>query len=454
MAKTIGVSMDLPKAFLSRMRLQLGDEFSAYLAAMESAPRRALRINPLKTDEETFLSLADFPLERIAPTENGYFFSNDVPIGKHPLHVAGLCYAQEPAAQMPASLLSGRVPAEPAAQMPASLLHGGLSRGMAALDLCAAPGGKSGQLAAYLENTGILVANEPVRARADALIGNFERLGVRNALVTCMRPDALCEQLYEAFDAVLVDAPCSGEGMFRMSEQARAAWSARQVCACAERQGQILRSAALSVKRGGVLIYSTCTFSPEENEQTVAAFLGEHADFSLVFERRLYPHTFPGEGQYMAKLAREGSAGSAFEAPRTEKRIPAWEAFCRETFAAPPSASARLLSDHRVMLLPERALDGAEKLRVLRAGVLAGEVVNQRFEPAHALIMAYPASAFLRTVPLVGDALSRFLAGEVVPCDPALSGWCAATAYGFPIGWGKAVNGVLKNHIPKGLRVR
>lgn len=156
----------------------------------------------------------------------------------------------------------------------------------------------------------------------------------------------------------------------------------------------------------------------------------------------------------MAELLREGSASAAFEAPRAEKRIPAWEVFCRETFAAPPSASARLLSDNRVMLLPERALDGAEKLRVLRAGVLAGEVVNRRFEPAHALIMAYPASAFLRTVPLVGDALSHFLAGEVVPCDPALSGWCAATAYGFPVGWGKAVNGVLKNHIPKGLRVR
>ena len=218
---------NLPEAFLARMKAQLGeDEFAAYLRAMDEHPRRALRVNTLKLTPETFVNMADFSLTPTGLLPESFFFEDDVAIGRHPLHAAGLCYVQEPAAQMPATLC-------------------GVEPDMTVLDLCAAPGGKTTQLAALLQNTGLLVANEPVRGRAEVLAGNLERLGVSNALVTSMRPDALAVQLGACFDVVLVDAPCSGEGMFRKDETAVREWSREHVLACAARQGQILESAAL-----------------------------------------------------------------------------------------------------------------------------------------------------------------------------------------------------------------
>jgi len=427
----------LPDAYLARMRKMLGEaEFTAYLRAMDERPRRALRVNTLKTTPEAFLAQADFPLAPTGILPESFFFGDGVAIGRHPLHAAGLCYAQEPAAQAPAALT-------------------GAGAGMAVLDLCAAPGGKTTQLAAMMRNTGLLVANEPVRGRAENLAGNLERLGVKNALVTCMRPDALAHLLGACFDVALVDAPCSGEGMFRKDEAAVREWSEEHVLACAARQGRILESAALLLKGGGWLVYATCTFSREENEGVVEAFLAAHPDFSLLECRRMYPHSSAGEGQFMAVLARAGGAGDAsgtLAAPAGE-RIPAFEAFWREAFAIEAPA-AMLLPDGRVLLPPAllpRALRG---LHILRAGVLAGEVKNGRFTPGHALAMAYPAAAFRAAVGLEGGAPARFLSGETVACPPDRAGWCPATVLGHPIGWGKAVDGVLKNHIPKGLRLR
>ncbi|MCE5188010.1 MAG: RsmB/NOP family class I SAM-dependent RNA methyltransferase [Eubacteriales bacterium] len=428
---------NLPEIFLARMKAQLGEEsFAAYLRAMDESPRRALRVNLLKTSAEAFAAQADFSLSPTGLLPEGFFFEDGVAIGRHPLHAAGLCYVQEPAAQVPVSL-SGARP------------------GITALDLCAAPGGKTTQLAARMRNTGLLVANEPVRSRAETLVGNLKRLGVKNALVTCMRPDALAEALGACFDLALVDAPCSGEGMFRKDETAIQEWSEGHVLACAARQGQILNSAACLLKPGGRLVYSTCTFSREENEDVLESFLSARSDFSLVESKRLYPHTSVGEGQFMAVLNRAGELRSdciALAAP-VKQRVPAFEAFWRETFADEPPQTM-LLSDGRVLLPPERMPRELGKLHILRAGVLAGESKNGRFTPDHALVMAVPASAFRRSVPLEGDALTRYLAGETVACPPEYAGWCAATAFGHPVGWGKAVDGVLKNHIPKGLRIR
>ena len=427
----------LPEAFLARMRSQLGEEsFVAYLRAMDDSPRRALRVNTLKTSVEAFCAQADFELTPTGLLPGSFFFEDNVAIGKHPLHAAGCCYVQEPAAQVPVSL-SGARP------------------GMVALDLCAAPGGKTTQLAALLQNTGLLVANEPVRSRAETLVGNLERLGVTNALVTCMRPDALADALGACFDLVLVDAPCSGEGMFRKDDGAIREWSPEHVLACAARQEQILSSAAQLLKPGGRLVYATCTFSPEENEGAIDAFLSTHSDFALREFRRMYPHASVGEGQFMAALDRAGERAPdspAFAAPKPE-RIPAFEAFWRETFVAEPPR-AMLLPDGRALLPPELLPRELGKLHILRAGVLAGEQKNGRFTPDHALAMAMPAAAFRRSVPLEGEPLTRFLAGETVACPAEYSGWCAAMALGHPVGWGKAVDGVLKNHIPKGLRIR
>ena len=427
---------NLPEAFLSRMREQLGEaEFAAYLAAMEEKPKRALRVNLLKTTAEVFLSQADFSLTPTGISPESFFFEDDVAIGRHPLHAAGLCYVQEPAAQAPAAL-------------------SGASLGMAVLDLCAAPGGKTTQLAAMMQNTGLLVANEPVRNRAEILAGNIERLGVTNALVTCMRPDALALSLGACFDVAMVDAPCSGEGMFRKDETAVREWSEEHVLACAARQEQILESASLLLKPGGRLVYSTCTFSREENEGAIERFLSAHADFSLAESRRMYPHSSVGEGQFMAALVRAGTGESsaALHAPAGE-RIPAFEAFWRETFTIDPP-KAMLLPDGRVLIPPQLLPRELRGLHIVRAGVLAGEVKNGRFTPDHALALAFPAASFRQTVPLEAAELTRFLAGETVACDPALSGWCPATVLGHPLGWGKAVDGVLKNHIPKGLRIR
>ena len=430
----------LPEAYRERMRAQLGEaDFRAYLAALERPQKRALRVNTLKIVADAFRKLADFPLEPTGLTPESFFFDDGVAIGKHPLHAAGLCYVQEPSAQVPAGLLDARP-------------------GMTVLDLCAAPGGKTTQLAAGMQNAGLLVANEIVRSRAETLCGNLERLGVRNALVTCARPDALASVWSGLFDRVLVDAPCSGEGMFRKDDSAVADWSPEHVHACALRQREILESAAALLKPGGRLVYSTCTFSPEENEETVASFLTRHAEFALLETRRYYPHSSAGEGQFMAVLTRSGEdspATFAVVSKRTDaKPIPAFAAFWRETFAIePPRALA--LPDGRVFLPPDGFPLETGGLHVLRAGVPAGELDARtgRFTPAHALALAFPAGAFLRTVTLSGEPLARFLAGETSACDPALSGWCAATAYGYPVGWGKAVQGVLKNHIPKGLRI-
>ncbi len=427
----------LPQAYLERMETQLGEGgLAAYLRAMEDEPRRALRVNTLKISAGAFRKAADFSLVPAGALPESFFFGDDVPIGKHPLHAAGLCYVQEPSAQAPAALADVR-------------------NNMTVLDLCAAPGGKTTQLAAHMENTGLLVANEPVRSRAETLCGNMERLGVTNALVTCMRPDALADTLGACFDRVLVDAPCSGEGMFRKDETAVREWSPEHVTACAVRQGQILDSAAGLLKPGGTLVYSTCTFSPEEDEDAVSAFLERHSDFSCTGMRRMYPHTSAGEGQFMAILGKRGG-GSAFSArlaaPKTE-RIPAFDAFYRETFTGEPPA-AMALPDGRVLIPPETMPTETRGLHLLRAGVLAGEIRGGRFVPAHALCMALPAAAFQRVEPLSDETLRRFLSGETVPCDSAASGWCAAVAFGHPVGWGKAVNGVLKNHVPKGLRIR
>ena len=511
----------LPKAFLARMESQLGDGYAAYLGAMEASPRRALRVNTLKIAEESFCGLVDFSIERIrlsreleksdisledytnndiekkqilekssqyspithtkeinrrneieesseyeednANNSNHiatkieisdiiegdisnnepicYAFPDEIAIGRHPLHAAGLCYVQEPSAQIPAWLLGARP-------------------GMTVLDLCAAPGGKAGQLAAAMGNTGLLVANEPVPARAEALLGNLERLGVKNAVVTAMYPDALCAALSGLCDAVLVDAPCSGEGMFRRDAGAIADWSTEHVRACAARQRGILDAADRALRPGGALVYSTCTFSREENEETVAAFLDAHPSYRQLFACRLYPHRFPGEGQFLAKLVKGDDAETDARASRGKSarvRPPeaatAWEAFRADTLAECPGERLLSLPDGRVLLPPVGYDRLPAGLRVLRAGLLLGEARQGRFLPAHALAMALPGEAFLRRVPLAGDALTAYLAGEIVGCDPALAGYCAVTYAGYPLGLGKAVKGTLKNHLPKGLRI-
>lgn len=440
----------LPEAYIARLRGQWGEEaFAAYIAAMEAPPARGLRVNTLKIGVEAFCALSPWQTAPSGIIPQGLLLTGEAArVGAHPLHRAGLFYMQEPSAMLPAALLAVRP-------------------GMRVLDACAAPGGKAGQLAEALNGEGVLVANEVVPRRAAILQGNLERLGVRNAIVSSLRPDAIAQRLPGWFDAVLVDAPCSGEGMFRKEPQAAAEWSPAHVTSCAKRQRAILHGVAPALRPGGRLVYATCTFSGEENEDTVRAFLRDNPDFQLLKEHRLYPHTSPGEGQYAALLQRcEGDAACAREermatsaalAVPPVARMPheaqkAWEKFLAETFAIPPAGRPLLLPDGRVWLLFHEMPPACERLRPRVAGVIAGEYRNGRILPAHALCMAYSADCFRHKLELDNEELEIYFQGNIVKKRGLAPGYLPVCAQGYPVGWGKAVGDVVKNHLPKGLR--
>lgn len=421
--------ISLPKEYLIRMQSQLGGGFDAYLEAMEQPPKSALRVNTLKIDPDQFLSLVGQDLRPLSGTEDGFLTPPGFRPGSDPFHAAGLYYMQEASAQMPARL----PPIGPDDTV---------------LDLCAAPGGKSTQLAARMNGTGVLVANEYSHARASSLISNLERTGVTNAIVTNMDTGPLCERLAGRFDVVLCDAPCAGEGMFRKNPQAVTEWSAEHVLSCAVRERAILENAAKAVKPGGQLVYSTCSFSPAEDEETVSLFLEKHPEFSLLRQEKLFPHTSDGEGQYMACFTRSGQRMPSRLQPRKSASCASWDAFRKE--CSDLSGDLLRLPDGRLLLLPEMPF-GLDGLKVLRAGLLLGEDRGTRFIPSHALAMASPSSPLLRTEPLNEQEAVRYLFGDTIP-RVSEKGWCAVTYRGYALGLAKSDGTILKNHYPSGLR--
>ena len=418
-----------PEAFLKRMEAQLGGDFPAFCEALREPPKKALHINSIKTDREELSALLGLPLPALSENPDGASVPNAFNPNATPLHAAGLFYMQEATAQAPVAAVT--LPEEPVV-----------------LDLCAAPGGKSAQLAAKMRG-GVLFSNEIVPSRAEVLAGNLERMGVTGAIVTNAEPTSLCERLGGRCDAVLVDAPCAGEAMFRKDEQAVRDWSPEHVETCALRQRAILGDAAKAVKPGGTLVYSTCSFSPQENEETVQAFLDRHTDFSVVGMQRMYPHTSAGEGQFFAVLKKAGGrVPSAFAVGKSD-RIPAFEAFSEQVRL--PAGQLRLLKDGRVLLLPPMP-SPLEGVKIVRAGLLLGEVKGSRFEPAHALAVAGKETPFYRTCALGPDEAMRYLRGETLMKETE-KGYGAATYLGHALGLYKASEGMLKNHYPKGLRL-
>lgn len=395
----------LPQDYLNRMRLQLGTDFEKYLAAMEQEPRKSIRINTLRASVEAAKGLLG-ELENNGITEEGFLVPDGFEGGKHLLHSCGLFYMQEASAQLPARFLN-------------------VEKGMAVLDLCAAPGGKSTQLAAYLGKTGCLVANEIVPKRAQVLLSNIERMGITNAVVTCMEPKILCERLKNSFDAVLVDAPCAGEGMFRKEKKAVGQWSLEHVYSCAARQKEILSSAQAALKKGGRLVYSTCSFSEEENEGVAEWFIKSYPEFSLVEQTRLYPHTCCGEGQYAAVFQKSGELLKSAYSKKEQRTLP----------------------DGRVVRIPPLPI-GLEGLHIVRAGLLLGEQRKSVFVPSHACAMA---NGLENRVELSESEARRYLKGEML-CKQAPKGWCQLMFSGYPLGLGKSTNEGIKNHLPKGLR--
>ena len=454
--------MEFPRDFTVREQALLGPRFGELYAYATPQPARGVTVNGLRCDPAWFAAHADFRIEPSAFCPAAFTTEPEFRPGRHPWHHAGAFYSQEPSASAPAALLDVRP-------------------GMRVADLCAAPGGKTSQLAAALQGQGLLLANEYVAARAEILYRNLERMGVTNAVVTNEDTARLAAAMPGGFDCVLVDAPCSGEGMFRKEAVAARQHNDGLVQHCAALGAEILENAAALLVPGGVLVYSTCTFAPAEDEGQIAAFLARHPEFSLCdlsdcgfgrpgeanrapeypefraeYTRRIWPAD-GGEGHFMAKLQKSADAETPdlprVKPPKALKAPAEWLDFARTYF--PALADRPLTGAGDWLLLPAAGSEtlNTAKLRVVRNGVQAGTVLKKRFQPAHGLFMAYGAVCTNREeLTLEDPRTAAWLRGEEIAAATVQNGWCAVLVDGFPVGGGKAANGRIKNHYPKGLR--
>ena len=429
--------INLPEKFIENMKKQLPEnEWEAFFGAYASKPVKGVRINPLKGGRYALNGILG---EQVPWEKNGFYTPLDK-LGKSPFHFAGLFYSQEPSAMSAAPLLD-------------------VQAGERVLDLCSAPGGKGTQLACVMDGKGVILLNEPVLSRAKILSGNVERMGITNAVVVSETPEKLAEKFPAYFDKILVDAPCSGEGMFRKNtEEALAEWSEENVALCSARQKRILVEAVKMLKTGGRLVYSTCTFAPQEDEAQTAWLESTYPQMRLLSQEKLYPHKIKGEGHFVALFEKVGEAQTThvkemkpFISKESER---AFLAFEKEFFKTP---RRRNLHEAGGVLydLPENVFDW-KGLSVLRVGLRLGEVKNGRFEPSHSLALASKKEDVKNAVDLPETDLrvEKYLRGETIEATQAPNGWCAVCVAGFPIGLGKVVNGVVKNHIPKGLRIQ
>ncbi len=453
----------LPEKFEKRMKHLLGEDYPSLRRALtEEEPVRGFRINKIKVRASEGIT-ASLAKESIAYEPTGYILKDGVAIGKSPLHHAGAVYMQDPGAMAALAALD-------------------IKEGIWAIDLCAAPGGKSSKISECIGDSGFLISNEYVPKRAKTLVSNFERLGVKNAVVTSLDTAEFPKLFDGAFDLVVADVPCSGEGMFRKNDEAISEWSEENVTLCAKRQAEILENAAPLVKLGGILVYSTCTFSTEENEEQIVSFLKKHPDFALVpvkedllpftapaididgapaelssCARRFYPHISKGEGQFVALLQKN----SAEEVQRGVL-------FCENIKALSKSEEAVVLEffHENLKKIPKgRLIKQGENIvlishggvlppkSVFSSGVLVGCVRGKLLFPAHQLFSAL-GEEFKNKIDLPQNdkRLNMYLSGDEIELSEDLKGWCAVLTDGIPTGGGKASAGRLKNHYPKGLR--
>ena len=452
--------MNLPQTFLDRMKQLLGGEYEAWLASYASPAFQGLRINRAKLTAKEWERIAPFPLQPVPGTDNGYYCGEERP-SRHPYYYAGLYYLQEPSAMAPAAIL----PVAP---------------GDKVLDLCAAPGGKSTELGARLFGEGLLVSNDISNSRAKALLKNLELFGIPNICVTSETPEKLADTFGAFFDRSRVDAPCSGEGMFRKDETLIRSWEERGPEYYAPIQRNLLKEAVRMLKPGGLLLYSTCTFAKEENEDAIDWILKEAPQISLIpiplwegAERgvdekpviRLFPHKINGEGHFLALLKKNGE--TAFPEPETARKNEVsadivrleeksdfceWEALVRGRF----ERSRMMVKNGMVYYLPE-GFDPRIKLRYLRTGLLLGEWKGAKFEPSQAVAMALQKREFARSFSMSceDERVIRYLKGETILLkdEEALEkGWVLVCVDGYPIGWAKCTGKSLKNKYYPGWR--
>ncbi len=446
----------LPVEFENRMKVLLGDEFDDFKKSYEESPVRAFRVNTDKISVENFEKINPFQTEKIPYVQNGFYFNYDG-IGNHPYHHAGMIYIQEPAAMVPVESID-------------------IEPDWKVLDLCAAPGGKSSQIQNKLGENGVLVSNEIVPSRCKILTGNMERMGFKNVVTTCMHPQKSSKVFPETFDMIMVDAPCSGEGMFRKEEIAIDEWSPENVKMCAERQTEILDCAVKMLKSGGYIVYSTCTFSLHENEMTVDAFLQRHPEFELMpttervrentvdgvyfdgckcenirYTRRCYPHKTKGEGQFVAVLhnTNENYQGKSVSTVNKEKIDKTVIDFLNDTLVYYDKNNVIMYNGNPVYFTPDFTV---EKGTAFSCGVTIGEIRKNYIQPHHQFFMAM-GTDFKRKINLTADSeeIKKYLHGEEFDTD-CPNGWAVVMVDGCTVGGVKVSNSKAKNHYPKGLR--
>ena len=474
--------INLPAAFTERMKQMLGREYDAFIASYDKERSQGLRVNGLKTDPAEFAKTAPFSLNPVAWAAEGFAYGAEDRPGRHPYHDAGVYYIQEPSAMIAASLLNPQ---------PGEMI----------LDLCAAPGGKSTQAAARLSGEGLLVSNEIHPARAKILSQNIERMGIRNAVVTNEDSGRLTKYFPAFFDGIIVDAPCSGEGMFRRDDDMVKDWTSRGPEYYSPIQRRILEQAVAMLKPGGMLLYSTCTFSRLEDEDNVNFLLESHPEMELVpFNlasvpgsadgiglngcMRLFPHRMKGEGHFLALLRKKSEGSKKIPTPvghpakpgerhpnRAESRkiqgkkssasedtgLRELEAFLRSCRISWEKERMFIHQEH-VYYLP-CGLETGLPLRFLRTGLLIGELKKGRFEPSQALAMALRIEEYPVVLNLSeeDERVARYLKGETIsllPEEGPIKGWCLVAYRGFPLGWAKGNNMTLKNKYYPGWRLQ
>lgn len=461
--------MNLPSAFEEKMKYLLGAEYNNYLDCFDEPRHYGLRVNTAKISVEDFLKISPWPLKKIPWIHNGFYYDGEnCQPAKHPYYFAGLYYLQEPSAMTPAD----RLPIEP---------------GDKVLDVCAAPGGKATELGARLNGTGVLAANDLSNSRAKGLLKNIELMGIGNVLVLSEEPGKLIPYFTEYFDKILIDAPCSGEGMFRKDRKMIRAWEEHGPDYFARIQKSIITQAAQMLKPGGMILYSTCTFSPEENEQTIEYLLEQYPDFDVceiegyegfVFGMpevtaskdkrlsrtvRIFPHRMKGEGHFLALLQKHAAADSdtltASDVKNTtgRKKLPEdltdFLADIRREFD-PGRFDIRA---DKVYYMPEDlpALNG---IRFLRTGLFLGELKKKRFEPSQAFAMNLKKEEYPRIIdlPVSDERVIKYLKGETLDVEDLVSpkekGWYLVCVDGYPLGFGKLAGQVLKNKYLPGWR--
>ncbi len=448
---------ELPLEFTSRMKNILGEEYEQFERAMHEPAVKAFRVNTDKICLEDFERINVFGKEKIPYVETGRYLEYEK-VGNHPYHHAGMIYVQDPGAMATAECVE-------------------IQPDWHILDMCAAPGGKSTQLKNKLGENGVLVSNEIIASRCKILTGNVERLGLKNTVTTCMDTKKLAKTFPKTFDLVMVDAPCSGEGMFRKDDIAIDEWSEDNVKMCAERQAQILENAAACVKNGGYIVYATCTYSLEENEITVDSFLQNHPEFEIVpvkeavkaftadgikfdgckceninFARRFYPHKSKGEGQFMAVL--HNTAEPEYIKPsqaKPEKIDKTVFDFLDNVLTDYDRENVRMYNSNPVYFTPDFDVP---KGAAFSCGVTIGEIKKNYIQPHHQFFMAM-GDKFRRKIALKAESeeIKKYLHGEEisVSCE---NGWAVVTVDGCTVGGAKVSNEKAKNHYPKGLRTK